>query len=80
MCRTNTEWEKVEEDMRRFYEDSFVLDSKGVGRDLTGEVVTRNVHGYLGKGCRVKIPDCVVTGIRDMCPDEDGSYMGFKEK
>jgi len=33
MCRTNTEWEKVEEDMRRFYEDSFVLDSEGV--DLT---------------------------------------------
>jgi len=43
MCRTNTEWEKVEEDMRRFYEDSFVLDREGVDRDLTGEVLTRNV-------------------------------------
>ena len=55
--------------MRRFYEDSFVLDREGVDRDLTGEVLTRNVmrkmmyrhytflaYGHLGKGCRVKIP------------------------
>ena len=88
-----SEWERVQGDIRRYFQDSFFSDGEGVFRDLTGEVVTRNVmrkmmyryyttlvHGHLGKGRRVKIPDCVVTGIRDMCPDEDGSYMGFKEK
>ena len=29
--------------MRHYFEDSFFLDGEGVFRDLTGEVVTRNV-------------------------------------
>ena len=37
-------------------------------------------HGHLGKDCRVKMPDCVLTDIREICPDENGSYMVFKEK
>ena len=73
--------------------DSFILDGEGVFRDVTGQKVPRNkirkimykhytflAHGHLGKGYRVKIPDCVLAGIREKCPDENGSYMGFKEK
>jgi len=70
-------WESVEIEMKRYFEDSFFLDGEGEYRDLTGEVIKRNVmrkmmyrhytllvHGHLGKGCRVKIPDCVLKGIR----------------
>ena len=93
MSTIYTDWNSVETDLRRFFEDSFVLDGDGVFRDVTGQEVPRNkirkimykhytflAHGNHGKGCRVKIPECVLVGIREMCPDENGSYMGFKEK
>ena len=38
-------------------------------------------HFYerLGKGCRVVIPVCVVRKIREVFPDSNGNYTGFKE-
>ena len=37
-------------------------------------------YGRLGKGTRVKIPQCAVEGIRRLWPEEDeDAYMGFKE-
>ena len=36
-------WESVEIELKRYFEDSFFLDGKGEYRDLTGEVIKRNV-------------------------------------
>lgn len=37
-------------------------------------------YGYLGKGNRIQIPQCVLAGIRAAYPEEDGGrYMGFRE-
>jgi hypothetical protein len=32
--------------------------------------------GHQGKGQRVRIPPCVLTGIRNVWPDPNGCYMG----
>jgi hypothetical protein len=32
--------------------------------------------GHQGKGQRVRIPPCVLAGIRNVWPDPNGSYMG----
>lgn len=38
-------------------------------------------HGTLGRGARIKIPDCVEWEIRNLFPDEEGNgYVGFKAK
>lgn len=36
--------------------------------------------GYQGKGVRTPLPACVVQGVRSVFPDEDGAYMGYREK
>ena len=36
-------------------------------------------HGHLGAGNRQKIPGCVLDHIRGLYPDDNGTYMGFKE-
>ena len=38
---------------------------------------TAFIHGYLGKGNRIELPQCVRGDIIDMCPDPDGEYTGF---
>ena len=36
-------------------------------------------HGSLGRGVRVKIPDCVESEIRKLYPNEGGNgYVGFQ--
>jgi hypothetical protein len=38
------------------------------------------IFGRLGKGIRKKLPDCVVSEIRDFVPENDKtSYVGFRE-
>jgi hypothetical protein len=37
-------------------------------------------HGYLGRNKREKIPSCVTTAIRQVYPDCNGLYMGFKDE
>jgi hypothetical protein len=37
------------------------------------------IHQYLGRGRRMKLPDCIVEAIRQEFPDEEKNYMGFKE-
>jgi hypothetical protein len=39
-------------------------------------------YGFLGRGHRIRIPNCVLDRIRDLWPNsmEDGEYMGFMEK
>lgn len=36
--------------------------------------------GYLGKGVRVRIPDCVREEVRKIAPDSEGKYMGHKDE
>jgi hypothetical protein len=33
----------------------------------------------LGRGHRLKLPSCVVSAIRELCPSEDGLYVGHKD-
>ena len=40
--------------------------------------VTAWMHGFLGKGRRVEIPQCVRGEILDMAPESDGKYTGFR--
>ena len=37
-------------------------------------------HGYLGRKKRERIPTCVTTAIREVYPDCNGHYMGFKDE
>ena len=42
--------------------------------------VTEWIHGFLGKGVRIKIPLCVQGEIRDLAPADPGNpYVGFKD-
>ena len=36
-------------------------------------------HGTLGRCNRVRIPACVVTFIRTLCPDHNNNYTGFRD-
>ncbi len=44
----------------------------------TANAFTSAKHGNLGKKKRIPLPDCVVSGIRDVYPDVDNEYVGFK--
>jgi hypothetical protein len=41
--------------------------------------MTYIIHGYLGKGQRRQLPECVMNGIRCAWPSEGGAYTGFKD-
>lgn len=47
-------------------------------RYLAYAAFTSAKHGHLGKKKRIPLPDCVVSGIRDVYPDVDNEYVGFK--
>ena len=49
-------------------------------RFLYGSIVRLINGGPMGAGHRVPLPDCVVEGIRNMLPEADENYMGFKER
>ena len=38
----------------------------------------RLLHGALGGGKRVKLPQCVISGVRNAYPNSEGEYMGFR--
>jgi hypothetical protein len=40
---------------------------------------TAYIHGFLGKGNRIKLPRCVETDIRDLAPEPAQAYEGFRE-
>jgi hypothetical protein len=41
------------------------------------QMYTRAKLGYLGKGNRVRLPQCASTGVRNNFPDPNNSYVGF---
>lgn len=38
------------------------------------------LHGYLGRGNRRRLPDCVTNLIKSWFPSEGGTYTGFKSE
>jgi len=40
--------------------------------------VTGWIHGFLGKGVRIEIPDCVRDEIIALTPEDDHVYVGFR--
>jgi len=65
-------------------------DGKYMDNETHEELTPRNLRyflyrqftvlkwGHLGKRRRVKIPGCVEEKIRELFPDPDGVYVGFK--
>jgi hypothetical protein len=37
------------------------------------------IHGFLGKGKRIELPQCVRTEILDLAPESDRVYVGFQD-
>jgi hypothetical protein len=54
------------------------LTNKEVRFQLYREAI-RHIHGHMGKGRRVKLLLCVETEIRDLAPEGDRNYVGFKD-
>lgn len=40
--------------------------------------MSRWLHGLLGTGNRIPLPECCKQGIADLFPAEDGNYVGFR--
>ena len=38
------------------------------------------LHGHLGKGTRMKLPKCVLVGVRAYWPEQSGRYMGHRDE
>ena len=51
----------------------------GAMRKAIYRMFTYIKFGHLGRGQRIPIPVCVLREIRNMYPERDGDYMGFKE-
>ena len=41
---------------------------------------TKWIHGHLGSGVRRELPVCMRGEILDLTAENDGKYVGFKEK
>ena len=56
------------------------------GNEVSNGIVRRSMykyyvyyrHGHLGKGNRIKVEDCATKKIRDIFPEKDNKYLGFK--
>ena len=67
---------QYEEELRE--NDSTALTNKEI-RFYLYRYASRWIHGYLGKGNRIKLPKCVRGEILDLAPEPGGIYIGFKK-
>jgi hypothetical protein len=77
----NCMWESVREDMIA-YSNSLPENTPDntSRRNLYPQMVIRlNDGAPLGKGNRVELPDCILSGVRHPFPSDDGKYMGHRE-
>lgn len=77
-CIFSTLWEDVQKEL-----DVWLLIEDGPPmvnhiRNKAYGIFSRLIYGYLGSGVRVKLPPCVVQGVRDAYPSTDGMYKGFQ--
>jgi len=47
-------------------------------RFILYRLATNWIHGFLGKGNRIKLPVCVRGEILDIAPEPDHVYVGFR--
>jgi hypothetical protein len=54
--------------------------NNGCRRMLYRQMAIRtNGDELLGKGNRVQLPECVLSGVRELFPSDDGEYMGHRD-
>jgi hypothetical protein len=74
-------WEEAKSEMIA-YGQSLPEDtpSNGRRRMLYRQMAIRTSGGgVLGKGNRVALPECVISGVRELFPSGDGEYMGHRD-
>jgi hypothetical protein len=81
-CKQETcEWEEKKEEMDAY--DQTICDvttNKARPHTLYRQMAIKINDGQpLGRGNRMKLPTCVVAGIRKLCPAEDGVYVGHRD-
>lgn len=54
-------------------------DENNEARKQAYKAFTYERYGILGKGKRIRLPHCVMEGVRRIWPDAVGTYMGFKD-
>jgi hypothetical protein len=66
-----------------YYEEA-LCDDDGEALFTTKEIrfrlyrhATAWIHGFLGRGIRIKLPVCVRGEILDLAPEADHVYVGF---
>ena len=78
-CHSDPCHRVLHEDLFRSYSALLGDVAPNVARRNLYQAYTYAVHGRLGRGNRVVIPDCVVELIRELFPDPDGEYMGHMD-
>lgn len=58
---------------------NIVMSNKEIRKEAYKTYVYEK-YGFLGKGNRVKCPDCVTESIHKMWPDPNNEYMGYKSE
>ena len=75
-------WEDIGDEVKDYMRSK--LDEGVVGNNVLRKHGYQKsislIHGFLGKGNRVQLPHCVVTGIRNEYPDKKEVYQGYKEE
>ena len=80
-------WFQYEDDIVNMTNEWIGCSTTAEGRPPTNNLArkegykcfVRMHYGHLGAGNRQKIPGCVLGHIRGLYPDDNGTYMGFKE-
>ena len=75
-------WENIGDEVKDYMRSK--LDEGVVGSNVLRKLGYQKsislIHGSLGKGNRVQLPHCVVTGIRNEYPDKKETYQGYREE
>jgi hypothetical protein len=74
-------WKENKEEMTKYNETiGSATPSNTHHHTLDRQMAIRMNGGEpLARGHRLKLPSCVVSGIRELCPSEDGMYVGHKD-
>ena len=70
------QWEEV----TRLEEELTGAPSPNICRKKAYRFFAHFLHGHLGKGCRVRLPRCVLAGVRSYWPERTGVYMGHRDE
>ena len=75
-------WEDIVDEVKDYMRSK--LDEGVVGSNVLRKLGYQKsislIHEFLGKGNRVQLLHCVVTGIRNEYPDKKEAYQGYREE